>query len=68
MSLFFKWSDLGSDVHITDAKVNDAYNLCNQIKLAFKTKIASISVDNAVPKEANRVAKTLNADGDPTLP
>jgi hypothetical protein len=48
--------------------VDDAYNVCNQIKLAFNTKIASISVDNAASKVANRVAKKLNADGDATLP
>ncbi len=67
-SLFFKWSDIGSDVHVTDAEVDDAYNVCNQIKLAFNTKIASISVDNAASKVADRVAKKLNADGDATLP
>ena len=67
ISLFFKWSDLGSDVHVTDAKVDDVYNVCNQIKLAFNTKIASISVDNAASKVAGRFAKKLNADGDPAL-
>jgi hypothetical protein len=36
-SLFFKWSDLGRDIHVTDAKVDDAYNVCNQIKLAFNS-------------------------------
>ncbi len=41
--------------------------ICNQIKLAFNTKIVSISVDNAASKVAIRVAKKLNADGDPTL-
>ncbi len=68
VSLFSKWSDLGSDVHVTDAEVDDAYNVCSQIKLAFNMKIASISVDNAASKVANRVAKKLNADGDATLP
>jgi hypothetical protein len=52
VSLFFKWSDLGSDVHVTDPEVDDAYNVCNQIKLAFNTKIASISVDNAASKSS----------------
>jgi hypothetical protein len=66
--MFFKWSDLGSDVHVTEAEVADAYNVCNQIKSAFSTKIASISVDNAASKVAQRVAKKLNADGDPALP
>ncbi len=68
VSLFFKWSDLGSNVHVTDAEVDDACNVCNQIKLAFNTKIASISVDNAASKVVNCVAKKLNADGDATLP
>ncbi len=68
VSLFFKRSDLGSNVHVTDAEVDDAYNARNQIKLAFNTKIASISVDNAASKVANRVAKKLNTDGDATLP
>ncbi len=68
VSLFFKWIDLGSNVHVTDAEVDDAYNVCNQIKLAFNTKIASISVDNAASKVANHVAKKLNADGYATLP
>jgi hypothetical protein len=45
--------------------VDDAYNICNQIKSAFNTKVASISVDNTASKEAERVAKKLNADGDP---
>jgi len=66
--MFVKWSDLGSDVHVTEAEVGDAYNVCNQIKSAFSTKIASISVDNAASKVAERVAKKLNADGDPALP
>jgi hypothetical protein len=47
--------------------VGDAYNTCNQIKSAFNTKIARISVDNAASKEAEHVAKTLNADGDSAL-
>jgi hypothetical protein len=67
VSLFFKWSDLGNNVHIIHAEVDDVYNVCNQIKLSFNTKIASISVDNAASKVANHVAKKLNADGDPTL-
>ncbi len=68
VSLFFKWSDLGSDVQVTNAKVGDAYNVCNQIKSAFNTKIAIISVDNAALKVAECVVKKLNADGDPVLP
>jgi hypothetical protein len=47
--------------------VDDAYNVCNQINLAFNTKIASISVDNAASKVAEHVGKKLNADGDPAL-
>ena len=35
--------------------------------MAFNTKIASISVDNAASKVAGHVAKKLNADGDPAL-
>ena len=66
--MFFKWSDLGSNVHVTDAEVDDAYFICNQIKSAFETKIASISVDNAAGKVAESVAKKLQADGDPALP
>jgi hypothetical protein len=66
--MFFKWSDLGSGVHVTEAEVADAYNICNQIKSAFSTKIASISVDNAASKVAERVSKKMNADGDPALP
>ncbi len=66
--LFFKWTNLGSDVHVTAAEVDDVYDVCNQIKVAFNTKIASISVDNAASKVAERVAQKLNADGDPTLP
>ena len=68
VSMFFKWSDLGSNVHITNAEVDDAYRICNQIKSAFETKIASISVDNAAGKVAESVAKKLQADGDPALP
>ncbi len=68
ISMFFNWSDLGSDVHITEAKVADAYNVCNQIKSAFSTKIASISVDNAASKVAQCVAKKLTVYGDPALP
>jgi hypothetical protein len=48
--------------------VDDAYNVCNQIKLAIDKKIASISVDITASKVADRVAKKLNADGDPSLP
>jgi hypothetical protein len=67
-SLFFKWTDLGSDVHVTAAEVDDAYDVYNQIKVAFNTKIASISVDNAASMVTEHVAQKLNADGDPTLP
>ncbi len=66
--MFFKQSDLGSNVHVTDAEVDDAYSVCTQIKSAFDTKIASISVDNAACKVAESVAKKLQADGDPALP
>ncbi len=66
--MFFKWSDLGSNVHVTDAKVDDAYVICNQIKSAFETKIVSISVDNGAGEVAESVAKKLQADGDPALP
>jgi hypothetical protein len=48
--------------------LNDVYNVCNQIKLAFNAKIASISIDNAASKVAGHVAKKLNTDGDPTHP
>ncbi len=32
ISMFFKWSDLGSNIHITDAKVEDVYGICKEIK------------------------------------
>ncbi len=67
VSMFFKWSDLGSNNHITDAEVDDAYGICKQIKSVFDTKIASISVDNAAGKVTESVAKKLQA-GDPALP
>ncbi len=66
--MFYKWTDLGSDIHVTDAEVDNAYDVCNQIKVAFNTKIASISVDNAASKVAECVSQKLNADGDSTLP
>ena len=59
VSMFFKWSNLGSNVHITDAEVDDAYGICNQIKSAFDTKITSISVDNATGKVAGSLAKKV---------
>ncbi len=65
-SMFFKWSDLGSNVHIADAKVDDAYSVCTQIKSVFDTAI--ISANNAACKVAESVAKKLQADGDPALP
>jgi hypothetical protein len=68
ISMFFKWSNLGSNVHVTDTKLDDAYGICKQIKSAFCTKIAIISVDNAACKIAEDVAKKLQADGDPALP
>ncbi len=68
VSLFYKWTDLGSDIHVTDAEVDNAYDVCNQIKVAYNTKIASISVDNAASKVAERISQKLNADGDSTLP
>jgi hypothetical protein len=66
--MFFKWSDHSSNVHVTDSKVDDAYSVCTQIKSAFDTKFASISVGNAACKVAESVAKKLQADGDPALP
>jgi hypothetical protein len=68
ISMFMKWSDLGSNDHVTDAKVDDAYGICKQIKSVFDTKIASISANNAACKIAESVAKKLQADGDPALP
>jgi hypothetical protein len=68
VSLFLKWTNLGGGVHVSAAEVDDAYDVCNQIKVAFNTKIASISVDNAASKVAEHVAQKLNIDGDPTLP
>jgi hypothetical protein len=68
ISLFYKWRYLGSNVHFTDAKVDDAYRICKQIRSAFDTKIASISVENVACKIAQSVAKKLQADGDPALP
>ncbi len=67
-AVFFEWSNLGSNVHVTDAKVDGPYSVCNQIKLMFNTKITSFSVDNAASKVAEHVAKKLNADGDLALP
>ncbi len=67
ISMFLKWSSLRSNIHITDAEVDDAYGICKQIKSAFDTKIASISVDNVACKIAESVAKKLQADGDPAL-
>ncbi len=57
ISMFFKWSNLGSNVHITDAKVDDSYGICKQIKSPFDTKIASLSDDNAACKIEESVAK-----------
>jgi hypothetical protein len=57
--MFFKWSDLGSNVHATDAKVDDAYAVCKQIKSTFDTKIANISDNNAACKVAELVAKSF---------
>ncbi len=68
VSMFFKRSSLGSNVHVIYAEVDDAYEICNQIKTAFDTKIASISVDNAAGKVAESVAKKLQADGNPAFP
>ncbi len=61
--MFYKWTDLESDVHVADAEVDNAYDVCNQIKVAYNTKIASISVDNAASKVAERVSQKLNHGG-----
>jgi hypothetical protein len=68
ISMFFKWSNLGSNVHVTDTKVDDAYGICKQIESAFDTKIASISVDNVACKKQRVLPKKLQAGCDPTLP
>ncbi len=65
--MLFKWSNIGSNVHVTDVKIDDAYGVCKQIMSAFDTKIASISVDNAAYKVAESVAKKLQAEGHPAL-
>ena len=57
--MFFKWSNLGSNVYVTDAEVvDDAYSFYNQIKSEFDTKIASISVNNVAGKVAESVSKS----------
>jgi hypothetical protein len=66
--MFFKWNNLGKNIHVTDAEVDDAYRIFKQIKSAFDTKITSISVNNAACTIAESVAKKLQADGDPALP
>jgi hypothetical protein len=38
--------------------VDDAYDVCNQIKLALNTKLASIAVDNAASKQQTMLPKS----------
>ena len=58
-SMFFTWSALGSNVHVTDAEVTDALKVCAAAKEMFNAKIASLPVDNAAVCVATKVADAL---------
>ena len=45
--MFLTWTDLGSTKHQTDAKVEDAYNVCKDAVKTFKSINASLDGDNA---------------------
>ena len=54
-SVFFTWSDLGSEKHRTQAEIDDAVKVVNDILDQFGAEVASIAVDNA----ARSVAKAV---------
>ena len=56
------YTDLGSEKHTTQAEVNDAIKICDDAMAVHKTKIASISVDNAARAVAGKVATHYKDD------
>ena len=55
-SMFLTWSDLGSDKHVTEAEVADAYRVCTEAIKTYSADLSSIAVDNAARLVAAQVA------------
>ena len=64
VSMFVKWVDHGSDVHVTDAEVESGVEVCKEIMEMFGgLGIACIAVDNAARKMADRIIERLKELG-----
>jgi len=59
-TMFFKWTDLKSNDHVSAEEVKSSVEICNQIKaLLDNREIASLPVDNASRYVANETAVSL---------
>ena len=67
VSVFHQWSSLGSDVHVTEAEVEDAKKVCDNARKLFECDIASLPVDNAAVNVASKVVELLNLEGQKTI-
>ena len=64
MSQFLKWISLGSEVHVTEAEVREAFKVCLDCIKSYGADIACIAVDNAAKQIADMVAKKLKEELD----
>ena len=62
--MFLKWSNLGSEVHVTEAEVREAFKVCLDCIKSYGTDIACIAVDNQAKLVADTVAQKLKDELD----
>ena len=64
ISMFYKWTDLKSNDHVTVEEVKSSVKICKEIKaLLSDREIASLPVDNASTYVAKETARNLVIDG-----
>ena len=66
-SSFHHWSNLGSDIHVTEKEVQDAKAVCDSARSTYNCSIASLPVDNAALNVATKVAALLQLEGEKTI-
>ena len=64
VSQFLKWASLGSEVHVTDAEVREAFKVCLDCIKSYGADIACLAVDNAAKMIAETVALKLKDELD----
>lgn len=63
VSMFMKWIDLGSDVHVTTAEIKSGFQVCVEAMRMFDRGISCIPCDNAATKVSNGIVELLTERG-----